>query len=76
MLISATYLTIEQLTECIHYDVRTIRDCLKDSVLFKVVHDIHPFGGRKPPFLWEAIKKDIHTASAAHAPLIRRMARG
>ena len=49
---SATYLTTEQLSERIHYDVRTIRDRLKDSVLFEGVHYIRPFGGRKLLFLW------------------------
>lgn len=56
---SATYLTTEQLSERIHYDVRTIRDRLKDSVLLEGVHYIRPFGGRKLLFLWEAIEKDI-----------------
>lgn len=67
---SATYLTTEQLSERIHYDVRTIRDRLKDSVLLEGVHYIRPFGGRKLLFLWEVIERDINTASAAQAPLI------
>jgi len=67
---SATYLTTEQLSERIHYDVRTIRDRLKDSVLLEGVHYIRPFGGRKLLFVWEAIERDIGTASAAQAPLI------
>lgn len=67
---SATYLTTEQLSERIHYDVRTIRDRLKDSVLLEGVHYIRPFGGRKLLFLWEVIERDIHTASTAQAPLI------
>lgn len=67
---SRTYLTTEQLSERIHYDVRTIRDRLKDSVLFEGVHYIRPFGGRKLLFLWEAIEQDIHRDSAACAPLI------
>ena len=54
---SRTYLTTEQLSERIHYDVRTIRDRLKDSVLFEGVHYIRPFGGRKLLFLWEAIEQ-------------------
>ena len=64
-----TYLTTEQLSERIHYDVRTIRDRLKDSVLLEGVHYIRPFGGRKLLFLWEQIERDIHTASAMHAPI-------
>lgn len=67
---SATYLTTEQLSERIHYDVRTIRDRLKDSVLLEGVHYIRPFGGRKLLFLWEAIERDIVKTSAARAPLI------
>ncbi len=67
---SATYLTTEQLSERIHYDVRTIRDRLKDSVLLEGVHYIRPFGGRKLLFLWEAIEQDIHGASAARSPMI------
>jgi len=70
-----TYLTTEQLASRIHYDVRTIRDRLKDSVLLEGVHYIRPFGGRKLLFLWEVIERDIHTASAAQAPLIQ-MANG
>ena len=65
-----TYLTTDQLSEKIHYDSRTIRTRLKDAVLLEGVHYIRPFGGRKLLFLWEAIEKDIHTASAAQAPLI------
>lgn len=51
MAVSATYLTTEQLSERIHYDVRTIRDRLKDSVLLEGAHYIRPFGGRKLLFL-------------------------
>lgn len=64
------YLTTDQLSERIHYDVRTIRDRLKDSVLLEGVHYIRPFGGRKLLFLWEAIERDIAKASNAQAPLI------
>lgn len=61
---SATYLTTEQLAEKIHYDPRTIRSRLKDSVLLEGVHYIRPFGGRKLLFIWEAIQRDIGTESA------------
>lgn len=67
---SATYLTTEQLSERIHYDTRTIRDRLKDSVLLEGIHYIRPFGGRKLLFVWEAIERDIGSASARQAPLI------
>ena len=65
---SATYLTTEQLSERIHYDVRTIRDRLKDSVLFEGIHYIRPFGGRKLLFIKEAIERDIGKFSASKAP--------
>jgi hypothetical protein len=65
-----TYLTTEQLATRIHYDVRTIRDRLKDSVLLEGVHYIRPFGGRKLLFIWEAIEKDITSFSMGRGPLI------
>jgi hypothetical protein len=54
-----TYLTTEELAELIKYDARTIRESLKDRVLFEGVHYIRPFGGRKILYIWEAIQKDI-----------------
>ena len=65
-----TYLTTEQLATRIHYDVRTIRDRLKDSVLLEGVHYIRPFGGRKLLFIWETIEKDITNFSMGRGPLI------
>ena len=65
-----TYLTTEQLATRIHYNVRTIRDRLKDSVLLEGVHYIRPFGGRKILFIWEAIEKDITSFSMDRGPLI------
>lgn len=56
---SYTYLTTEELSERIKYDPRTIRNCLKDSVLIEGVHYIRPFGGRKILYLWEKIEKDM-----------------
>jgi len=56
---SRSYLTTEQLSGLIHYDTRTIRDRLKDSVLLEGVHYIRPLGGRKLLFIWKAIEKDI-----------------
>ena len=63
-----TYLTTEQLATRIHYDVRTIRDRLKDSVLLEGVHYIRPFGGRKLLFIWETIQRDIGKFSGSRAP--------
>lgn len=61
-----TYLTTEELSARIKYDVRTIRERLKDSVLLEGVHYIRPFGGRKILFLWEAVERDIAKSSRAN----------
>ena len=53
-----TYLTTKELSERIHYNERTIRNQLKDSVLLEGVHYIRPFGGRKILFVWERIEDD------------------
>ena len=63
-----TYLTTEQLASRIHYDTRTIRDRLKDSVLLEGVHYIRPFGGRKLLFIWEASERDIGAVSVGRGP--------
>ena len=54
-----TYLTTQELAARIKYDVRTIRNQLKDSVLFEGVHYIRPFGDRKILYIWEQIEKDM-----------------
>ena len=56
---SYTYLTTDELADRIKYDPRTIRICLKDSVLIEGVHYIRPFGGRKILYVWEKIEKDM-----------------
>jgi hypothetical protein len=56
---SKTYLTTKELSERIKYDARTIRNCLKDSVLLEGRHYIRPFGGRKTLYIWETIEKDM-----------------
>ena len=61
---NTTYLTTDELAARIKYDVRTIRERLKDSVLLEGVHYIRPFGGRKILFLWEAICRDIGLTSS------------
>lgn len=66
---SVTYLTTDQLADRIHYDSRTIRNCLKDSVLLEGTHYIRPFGGRKLLFLWEAIERDIRVYSTGGGDL-------
>ena len=40
-----SYLTTAELAARIKYDARTIRERLKDSVLFEGRHYIRPFGG-------------------------------
>ena len=58
-----TYLTTQELAERIKYDVRTIRERLKDSVLLEGIHYIRPFGGRKALYIWEEVEKDMAKAS-------------
>ncbi|MAD01937.1 MAG: hypothetical protein CMK76_18955 [Pseudomonadales bacterium] len=66
-----TYLTTEELASRIKYDVRTIRNRLKDSVLLEGVHYLRPFGGRKILFIWEAVEKDMvkYSRSAGLVPM-------
>ena len=59
-----TYLTTNELSERIKYNARTIRNCLKDSVLFEGRHYIRPFGGRKTLYIWEHIEKDMAKVSS------------
>lgn len=56
---SQTYLTTSELSDRIKYDPRTIRDCLKDSVLLEGLHYFRPFGGRKILYIWEKIEEDM-----------------
>ena len=58
-----TYLTTEDLAARIKYDARTIRNRLKDSVLFEGVHYFRPFGGRKILYIWETIERDMRSSS-------------
>ena len=58
-----TYLPTKELSERIHYNERTIRNQLKDSVLLEGVHYIRPFGGRKILFVWERIEEDMTKTS-------------
>lgn len=62
-----TYLTTEALSERIHYDQRTIRERLKDSVLIEGVHYFRPFGGRKILYVWETIERDMRLTQSALA---------
>jgi hypothetical protein len=58
-------LTTEELSARIKYDVRTIRERLKDSVLLEGVHYIRPFGGRKILYVWDRIAQDMFQASSS-----------
>lgn len=60
---SVHYLTTSELAERIKYDIRTIREQLKDSVLIEGIHYIRPFGGRKILYVWEAIERDMQLHS-------------
>lgn len=59
---SQTYLTTTELACRIKYDVRTIRNQLKDSVLLEGIHYFRPFGGRKILYIWDQIEKDMFKA--------------
>ncbi|TAN13969.1 MAG: hypothetical protein EPN34_00375 [Burkholderiaceae bacterium] len=54
-----TYLTTEQLASRIHYEPRTIRNQLKDTVLLEGIHYVRPFGRRKILYIWEQIEEDM-----------------
>lgn len=62
-------LTTEELSQRIKYDVRTIRERLKDSVLLEGVHYIRPFGRRKILFVWEAIQRDMANSTGGYIPM-------
>lgn len=62
-MLGQTYLTTDELSSRIKYDVRTIRERLKDSVLLEGVHYLRPFGGRKILFVWETIERDMRVMS-------------
>jgi hypothetical protein len=60
-------LTTDELAARIKYDVRTIRERLKDSVLLEGIHYFRPFGGRKILYRWDAILRDMTQASVKHS---------
>jgi hypothetical protein len=73
---SYTYLTTEELAGRIKYDSRTIRQCLKDSVLLEGKHYIKPFGRRKILFLWEEVEKAMLVNGVERDQLSIPMANG
>jgi hypothetical protein len=58
-----SYLTTAELAKRIKYDIRTIREQLKDNVLIEGIHYIRPFGGRKILYMWESIERDMQLHS-------------
>lgn len=71
-----TYLTTDELAARIKYDVRTIREQLKDSVLLEGRHYIRPFGGRKILFIWEVIRDDMAATKVVRPAFSIPMASG
>ncbi|MEL0628433.1 hypothetical protein [Psychromonas aquatilis] len=65
-----TYMTTSELSERIKYDQRTIREQLKDSVLFEGVHYIRPFGGRKILYLWERIEEEMLNGVSSNSLIV------
>ncbi len=64
---NSEFLTTDELSARIKYDVRTIRERLKDSVLLEGVHYFRPFGGRKILYIWDTIERDMVTATPKRA---------
>ena len=60
---SSELLSTEELSRRVKYDVRTIRERLKDSVLLEGVHYFRPFGGRKILYIWAVIERDMMVLS-------------
>ncbi len=60
---NSEFLTTDELSARIKYDVRTIRERLKDSVLLEGVHYFRPFGGRKILYVWDTIERDMVTVT-------------
>ena len=66
-----TYITTKELAERIHYNERTIRNQLKDSVLIEGIHYIRPFGGRKILYVWERIEEDMTKTTLGSLPSLQ-----
>ena len=65
------YLTVDQLSDKIHYTPRYIREKLLKEVLREGEHYFHPFGGRRILFNWQAIERDMMTPNIErNLPLI------
>jgi hypothetical protein len=71
-----TYVTTDELSGLIKYDVRTIRERLIDSVLIEGRHYFRPFAGRKILFIWEQIEEDMRSKANDAMSLVIPMANG
>lgn len=67
VIMDTEFLTTDELSARIKYDVRTIRERLKDSVLLEGIHYFRPFGGRKILYRWDAIVRDMAKASTGRS---------
>jgi hypothetical protein len=67
------YITVEELSDLIRYEVRSNREQLKDPALFEWMHFIGLFGGPEILYDWEVIKKDMcnFSATAMEMPMAR-----
>lgn len=63
-----TYLTTEELSVRMKYEVTSIRTSLLGTVFIEGRHYIKPFGLRKILFIWEHIEEDMHQFSQARQP--------
>jgi len=59
------YLTTDELSSRIKYDVRYIREHMKDRIFKKGIHYIRPFNGRKILYIWNEIEKIMAIPSMA-----------
>jgi hypothetical protein len=72
-----TYLTTRGLAARIPYDVRTIREQLKDKLFFEGVHYVRPNGPRsRILYIWEAIERDLLSGFAPKPVAMVPLSRG
>ena len=70
------YLTTEELSARIKFDIRYIRERLKGRVFREGIHYIRPFGGRKLLFIWEAVEQLMLEEGAARSAMPIPLRRG
>lgn len=72
-----TYLTTRGLAARIPYDVRTIREQLKDKLFVEGVHYVRPNGPRsRILYIWEAIERDLLSGFAPKPAAMVPLSRG